>query len=1030
MSNISIDELGDGLIGSRQPSTIRPSTPVNGMIIDEDDLEFLRQFTAGKDREEHASTSGENAEGKGHDSRPRARRYTNPYSQELSPDLAQLLSDLEESDNERERRRQEQIAAEKRRVEAAEAEKDALAISRLTGAGYSFHGDGYQNKPIPINKPYSKDESSFIPLLRDPTSWTLPSFLALTREETYQAVSWASELDMSSIFSEEEMPDFPCLDRWSSEETLDSLLETSFLVLLRDTDPEIFDIAMRRLYYLLARAMPFSIKSLESIQDELAQDIPRGLKGYPICIFASLYPDYGTEMVTVGEEVAASLGSFYRLFRIRDSIECYRDAYGLLDAECTTLSNLYFSALIESKGEGGIRDPRSLEMTALRLGLDGERETLEEIGKRYDLTRERVRQIVQKVNKGFDVSKSRRFVSFRTAILAEALRFGMAGRVDELKQSIVESHLSWATESSIEAALSISPDLIISQETFHIVDTPCKGCERAKAVLKELLKAGGVKAVDELARELNCAGHCHITPSGDALSLSIGWNALLVSSCGYIGSKTSAFMNDLLHPKSRASAIRRAIYKANGAPVTVDDIAREFSGGRISQKDRAAISSYMTRPDSDMVLWGQSTYIQASRMPHPVDLLEDIAAWIKDTFEDNDIPILGIEGIFSEFKDDCNELGIPNHQALYSELRWLDDWDLLLREYPWVCESSSTDEETTFAKFFEAELQQHNGFISDDEARDLAARALAQSFQLSGMLQYKNNLIHADGGIYDLNMMDIDYEEFDEFVWDLSDTMCEGELVSARAVFQENRSRCARMGIRSYEMLYRILDLREGHLPINASRMPHLIKSDRPFISVKEAIRDYIRNAGHFVSTSEIREEFAGRRGVTESNLNPSSYVGGDIIKAREGYYTSEETILDYIGSIDDVELSLARYCDRTKERERLFYDLNQASSKLAEEYGRWLSGYILQWALSKSKRFRIFGPDKCALVDTHRHPSVQSDEAFFHALIEYEFYGFATWHDFSTKLEKLGIAKSISPDFFATMRTIEASDVLIRVVG
>ena len=127
---------------------------------------------------------------------------------------------------------------------------------------------------------------------------------------------------------------------------------------------------------------------------------------------------------------------------------------------------------------------------------------------------------------------------------------------------------------------------------------------------------------------------------------------------------------------------------------------------------------------------GRGTYIHEKNAPYPEELLKIISDLIVDVFDVNQIPIVGVEGIYSKFEDDLQTMGIPTHHALYSLLRKYGDKRLKLQEYPWICNAYCIGERTSFAKYFYSILENNNGFITDEHARVIAEKQWTQSFAL------------------------------------------------------------------------------------------------------------------------------------------------------------------------------------------------------------------------------------------------------------------------------------------------------------
>jgi hypothetical protein len=280
--------------------------------------------------------------------------------------------------------------------------------------------------------------------------------------------------------------------------------------------------------------------------------------------------------------------------------------------------------------------------------------------------------------------------------------------------------------------------------------------------------------------------------------------------------------------------------------------------------------------------------------------------------------------------------------------------------------------------------------------------------------------------------MGVDYDLIVSIIQDVSRALKPGDIISAKKVYADYESSLNRAGIKSFDILYRIIDLMEG-LPLSTSRIPHLIRTgaDEKSISVRDAIRAYIVDKAMPCSIEKIYEVFVTERGITKNALAPSLFLGNGILEISDGTFIDEKLLGLSPALLSELDVSLAALFGKYIEQSGLFYQLSLVDEhyELLPPLGncRW-SKQLLRFALKRSSRYRCVGQHKNCIVDTYKHPDIQNDEDFYAAIITDQFTGWSTFDDFVSYCSLYGIADDLGSEYFDAFEKIEASDYSIRL--
>lgn len=260
-----------------------------------------------------------------------------------------------------------------------------------------------------------------------------------------------------------------------------------------------------------------------------------------------------------------------------------------------------------------IERPREADIITRRYGLDGERETLEQVGETLNITRERVRQIEKatliRIKLSLDDGKNPLFNDIEMDIVKALHEMGRAAKVDNLAVKLTgDSSSKTCATLTLLAELS-SKMLLTSENDRYYAAIILTGERDDRQIRKEI--DGIVKTLREHGKPVTL----------DELYRLVGGNYEHPSEVGAIASisKQITSLRDMWGltkwPSVNPRNIRDKIYvvlKENGQPMHFSEIARQVKSQNFHRNNvtEQAIHNELIKDDR-FVLIGRGIYALA-----------------------------------------------------------------------------------------------------------------------------------------------------------------------------------------------------------------------------------------------------------------------------------------------------------------------------------------------------------------------------------------------------------------------------------
>lgn len=260
-----------------------------------------------------------------------------------------------------------------------------------------------------------------------------------------------------------------------------------------------------------------------------------------------------------------------------------------------------------------IERPREADIITRRYGLDGERETLEQVGETLNITRERVRQIEKatliRIKLSLDDSKNPLFNDIEMDIVKALHEMGRAAKVDNLAVKLTGNSSS-KTCATLTLLAELSSKMLLTSENDRYYAAIILTSERddreirkeIDAIVKTLREHGKPVTLDELYRLVG-GNYEHPSEVGAIASIS----------------KQITSLRDMWGltkwPSVNPRNIRDKIYvvlKENGQPMHFSEIARQVKSQNFHRNNvtEQAIHNELIKDDR-FVLIGRGIYALA-----------------------------------------------------------------------------------------------------------------------------------------------------------------------------------------------------------------------------------------------------------------------------------------------------------------------------------------------------------------------------------------------------------------------------------
>jgi len=519
----------------------------------------------------------------------------------------------------------------------------------------------------------------------------------------------------------------------------------------------------------------------------------------------------------------------------------------------------------------------------LRYGLgDNKKETLESIGSKVGMTRERVRQICKKIN----IKIKSDYEQERLKPLYEEIY----KKIDENVGIMSLSNLSKALFSDYENNnMFINVDIFLKEVLCNLVKYNMHFEDKQIKIKKE--NYGKINKIKKLFISEIKEKKEYVYSDLDLWKLDIRvikkklkselnisyLDDLIISEvCNDLDykydSETKIVFSKNYYLLKNGGLIDKIFYimKKENREMHFKEIAKELNKIGENYSEHNVYSCIGRDSDNNFLQWNPGSYVIKEKMQYPVELLKDIEKWAVNILKET--PFVSLNGAYNKFGKRCNLYDINSEYGIYSWMRLKNNDYLKYPRLPYVYLKKSFKGNISILEALEYYVK-NNDEVEKRILENYAFKKLCiKEFQLNLALTETDNiiklsdniLIHKDNLIYDKDVLDSKLKE-------ISGKTVDDYKISIEKIFNENEIFFISNGIKTTYLLYDIIKKDYSNL-FDTKHYPYLIKTSvdrqKEWGSLVDGVERFISKANKPCLLIDIQKKFENELGYNRQSIN------------------------------------------------------------------------------------------------------------------------------------------------------------------
>jgi len=691
-----------------------------------------------------------------------------------------------------------------------------------------------------------------------------------------------------------------------------------------------------------------------------------------------------------------------------------------------------FEQLVDAFVQTVVKNDREYVVLKGRLGLlYGRKWTLEELGQRENLTRERIRQIEKKLMSILEKPKTLELLNFLWLALNETLTIGGGVCcVAEIAESL-RNRWAWTILPSDEGLAS----LISLSANYEVVWAPpiriimpshkCVNCTEIGPVLTRAVKSqtNGTLTFEEanvIMQEFCQSQACKKSP--EIIKFSNGYLHFLDDAIEEILADDTALYTQyawgLKYGMRRTALVEKIVYDA-GRAMHFKEVHAEANKDRPIHGQLSDRSIYGNLERSlSLLLWGPGTFIHRELVTVPESLISEIENNVILRLKSHNVPYISITGIFEEYKSLLLAKNIPNAHALYSCMRITNNQALDCPDYPYVLRRESEGHRLPIPLVLEAFVLEQEGVVTLDQIKSFAIEKLCVNEAVFMVNHLPNipNLLRTNSGEYiHLRQLGIEEDQLAPIMNHLLKLLENYDHVSAKKLFDEKKISCKLLGISTPMLLFSLIQLFYFD-QFDLSRYPQIrlsgvVTDENRTAGVALEVINFIREKALPCSFAELYQHFVDELGYKQNSVHNVLYTYKSILRYSEGVIVHLETL----GWNEDKQAALEMLAaSHLNDRESAgkpyglvshLYDYMHDKLPEIPDHISW-TPTIIGELLSSEGRYRIIGTPRNAFLSVPNTRNIEALDDLLYCILNAEYDGAANIDHFISDMREAGILK------------------------
>lgn len=728
------------------------------------------------------------------------------------------------------------------------------------------------------------------------------------------------------------------------------------------------------------------------------------------------------------------LSTIYHLWQLKDQAFKIQNAI-LKGLPAKTYCS--FEQLMDAFAQTVVRNGRESSVLKGRLGLlDGRKWTLEELGQREHLTRERIRQIEKKLLLVLKKPKVLEQLNFLWLAVDETLTSGGGVCcVTEIAESL-RNRWKWTALPPDEGLAS----LISLSANYEVVWAPpiriimpthkCVNCTEIRAVVTRAVEsqANGTLLFEGANAIMHgfCQGQtCEKSP--EILKFTNGYLHFLDDAIEEILADDTALYTQyawgIKYGMRRTALVEKIVHEA-GRPMHFKEVHAEVNKDRPAHgqlSDRSIYGNLERSPS--LLLWGPGTFMHRDLVTIPEALIAEIENDVILRLKTHNIPYLSITGVFEEYKAPLLAKHIPNAHALYSCMRITNNHELDCPDYPYVLRRRSGVQRLPIPLVLETFVLEQEGVVTLDQIKSFAIEKMCvnEAVFMINHLPSIPNLLRVNSGEYvHIRQLGIEKDQLASIMDHLRKLLQNYDHVSARKVFDDKKITCKLLGISTPMLLFSLTQFFYSD-QFDLSRYPQIrffgVETDENRTAgVALEVINYIREKACPCSFVELYQHFVEELGYKQASVHNVLYTYKNILRYSEGVIVHLESLAWTEEKQEDLEKLAASHLDSREIIGKPFglisYLYEYTHDQLPElpDHVAWTATLIGE-LLSREGRYTIVGTPRDAYVSVPNSHDIETLDDLLYFILCAEYDGAANIDHFISDMRDAGILKkSLTP--------------------
>ncbi len=726
-----------------------------------------------------------------------------------------------------------------------------------------------------------------------------------------------------------------------------------------------------------------------------------------------------------------SLKAINSMWKLKD--EAYKLICGFSNSlQLEAFTN--FQNLTASFVQTIIKKPYHFPVIMGRLGfLEDRRWTLEELGQKLNLTRERVRQIEKKYYDVLEKPKTLEQLNLLWHAIDDVLISGGGVCCSSEVAAFLKNNWNWTAAPSDEALLSLinlSPkyEVVWTAPTRIIMPGHgCVNCPDIGAVFTKVVEdqPNGTLSFDEARKEIH--DFCE--------ERSCPWiTEVSQFSDGYLHFQDDAIEEILAdedtlytqyawaqkYGKRRLSLVEIVLRNA-GRAMHFTEVCEELNKdrpehGKILERN---VHAYLTR-SPEILLWDRGTFIHRDYVSIPNELMDRIRKEITRRLNGG-IPYLSVSGIHKLFEAELAANTIPTESALYSCLRESASSDIVCNEYPYLLKKG-VYKRLPIPLVLEEFVLSQDGVVTYEALRNYAVETLCinEAVLVGSHFQNIPNLLRFDRGEYiHLNNLDIEEEKLSPLIEHLRILLKSTSHVSVIKLFNDKKISCRLMGISTPMLLYSLIQFFFSD-QFDFSRYPQISvekqnEGSRGTMGVASEVIQYVLEKNAPCGFGELYQRFVDELGYKQNSVY-NIHFNRQILRYSEGVVIHVETLGWTDEKQDTLEKLASNYLNGRLSAGKLFglitdlYEYHFDKLPGLPDHICWTSTLIGE-LLANGGKYRILGTSRNAFVSESNDYGIVILDDLLSQILNTKYDGAANINEFIADMRDAGILKkSLTP--------------------